>query len=316
MQNLTMNHSRMEMWSATPTPFNDDLSVDRESVCNLIKHHQRLDVTGLMLGGTCGEGPWMTLDDLCELTDVARTVADERMRLAVQVSDNSVRRVLDRIQKVCVSGAQIAVISPPFLMMNSTPKRLLDFFRKIIQNSPIPVGVYDRGKAANYCLNDEMLEEMLTEPNLVLIKDSSSFQRDRASMIARVRALKPDLRILCGDEFACIEPIQHGYDGLFLGGAIFNANIARALMIRVRAGDRDGAREIQLRMNELMLRIYGGEKITCWLSGLKYLLVQMGIFTTIQSHLEYPLTEECRGAIDEMVTGNDRSGYRDDLMIS
>jgi len=66
-------------------------------------------------------------------------------------------------------------------------------------------------------------------------------------------------------------------------------------------------------MNQLMYRIYGGEKISCWLSRLKYLMVKMGIFATIQGHLEYPLTNDCREAIDEIIVGPDESGYRADL---
>ena len=257
----------------------------------MINHHQDLGVTGLMLGGTCGEGPWMTLDDLCELLDVAREEADGTMRLTVQVTDNSIRRVLERIQKLSTKGAQVAIVSQSFLMMYATQKRLISFFRTIIQNSSIPVGIYDRGKTANYAMNDAMLEELLQEPNMVMVKDSSAFCPDRAAMIAGIRHSKPGFRMLCGDEFRCIEPLKHGYDGLFLGGAVFNSKIAQDLMACVEAGDLDKANKVQLRMNELMLRIYGGEKITCWLTGLKYLLIHMGIITTLKSHLEYPVTE-------------------------
>ena len=66
-------------------------------------------------------------------------------------------------------------------------------------------------------------------------------------------------------------------------------------------------------MNELMYRIYGGPKIECWLTGLKYLLVQMGVFSTTAGYLDYPLTEACKAAIDEITTGPDRDGYRPQL---
>ena len=50
-------------------------------------------------------------------------------------------------------------------------------------------------------------------------------------------------------------------------------------------------------MNRLMWDVYGGKKITCWLTGLKELLVQMGVFRTNRSFLNYPLTPACRQAI-------------------
>lgn len=311
-----MQQSRFAMWSATPTPFCEDLSIDRDSVRRLIDHHHQLGVTGLMLGGTCGEGPWMTLDDLGDLVQVAREAAAGRLEITVQVTDNSVRRVLERCETVAAAGAGIAVVSAPFLMMNATPERISGFFREIIRQSPIPVGIYDRGTAAAYALNDAMLDDLLAEPNLVMVKDSSRFNPDRAALIARIRTGKPDFRIFCGDEFTCADPLRHGFDGLLLGGAIFNARLARELMACVQTGDIAGAGAAQTRMNDLMYRVYGGPKITCWLTGLKYLLVQMGVFSTTRGHLDYPLTEECRAAIDEMVSGPDLSGFRPQISTS
>jgi len=49
------------------------------------------------------------------------------------------------------------------------------------------------------------------------------------------------------------------------------------------------------------------------LTGLKELLVQMGIFSTNVNLLEYPLTETCRRQITEAVTGADGLGYKADL---
>ena len=303
------------MWSATPTPFNQDLSIDRESVRRMVEHQRTLGVSGLMLGGTCGEGPWMTAGDLCELTKESVAAAGNDMTVTVQVTDNSPRRILERAEKVAEAGAQIAVLSAPFFLMNALPVHLLNFYREVIRRSPIPVGIYDRGKAANYPIDNSMLEELLAEPNLVMVKDSSQFSSERAELIAKVRKQKSNFRIFWGDEFTCVAPIEGGYDGLLLGGSIFNARLATAIMQEVNAGRLEEAKAIQNRMNDLMYRVYGGQKIECWLTGLKYLLVEMGIFATTQSYLNYPLTDSCRAAIDEIVRGADESGFRRDLSL-
>ena len=47
------------VWSATPTPLTADRRVDADSVDRLVEHHVKMGVTGLMLAGTCGEGPWL-----------------------------------------------------------------------------------------------------------------------------------------------------------------------------------------------------------------------------------------------------------------
>jgi dihydrodipicolinate synthetase family protein len=47
------------VWSATPTPFTDDMVVDNQSVNRMVAHHCRLGVKDLFLAGTCGEGAWL-----------------------------------------------------------------------------------------------------------------------------------------------------------------------------------------------------------------------------------------------------------------
>jgi len=57
--------------------------------------------------------------------------------------------------------------------------------------------------------------------------------------------------------------------------------------------DLPRAENLQQRMNRIMYAVYGGKKITCWLSGLKRLMVEMGVFRTWNNYLDYPLTASC-----------------------
>ena len=95
--------------------------------------------------------------------------------------------------------------------------------------------------------------------------------------------------------------LQAGYDGLLLGGGIFNGYLAGQIMAAVAAGDIDLANRLQQHMNQMMYAVYGGEQIECWLSGQKKLLVEMGIFGTWRSYLDYPLTASCARAIREVI---------------
>ena len=108
--------------------------------------------------------------------------------------------------------------------------------------------------------------------------------------------------------------MQAGYDGLLLGGGIFNAALAIKIVAAVRAGEIARATELQERMNDLMYRVYGGPKIECWMTGLKELLVQLGVFSTNLNLLGYPLTDQCRTQIKAAVSGTDGLGYRADLI--
>ena len=300
------------VWSATPTPLTADRRLDTASVHRLVEHHVKMGVTGLMLAGTCGEGPWLTDTDR---EAMIRTVVEAnrgRLRIAVQVTDNSSARTLVNAEKAAAWGAQVAVVAQPFFMINATPDRQLRFYRDAARGSALPMGFYDRGKSSAYVLPEAQIMELLTEPNIVMVKDSSQMVAHRDAFIA-ARKLRPEMILLDGDEFDCVSYLTAGYDGLLLGGGIFNGGLALRIIAAVKAGNAAEAERLQARMNDLMLRVYGGPKIECWMTGLKELLVQMKLFSTNTNLLEHPLTPECLRQITEAVSGADGLGYRADL---
>jgi len=65
-----------------------------------------------------------------------------------------------------------------------------------------------------------------------------------------------------------------------------------------QAGRLDEARAEDEAMREILYGIHGGKTISCWLTGLKYLMVKKGIFSTTENFLGYPLTDECREMIE------------------
>lgn len=304
---------RDRVWSATPTPLTADGRIDGPSVRRLVEHHLGLGVSGLMLAGTCGEGPWLRDEDRDTLVRTTVEAARGRLGLAVQVTDNSALRVLRNIERAAAGGAQVAVVAAPAFFLNATAQRLVQHYVEIARQSALPLGLYDRGSASPYQVPEERLPEILAEPRYVVVKDSSQLASRRAAY-RRARDARSGLLLYSGSEFDCPVFLADDYDGLLLGGGIFNGKLARAIIAAMRAGDRARAQQLQDRMNDLMYRVYGGPKIECWMTGLKELLVQLGVFSSNFNLLGYPLTSECLAQIRGAVTGSDGLGYRADLL--
>ena len=291
------------VWSAIPTPFTAKMEIDVESVRRMVAHHARLGIKGLFVCGTNGEGPWMTDAQRRTLIRAVVRFTRGRMPVAVQVTDNSAERILDNIAMAQGEGADIAVIAPPYLIFNASPRNILKIYLDAIRRSSLPVGIYDRGKFGSVFVPDDALRNIYAEPKVVIIKDSSSMpERMRIALEAKRR--RPSLCLLDGDEFNCVQYIKAGYDGLLLGGGVFNGYIAGKIIDAVRSGDMKLAEQVQARMNNIMWAVYGGKKITCWLAGEKQLLVRMGIFNTWKNYPDYPLASSCRRAIERTLKEN------------
>jgi 4-hydroxy-tetrahydrodipicolinate synthase len=288
------------VWSATPTPFTAKMDIDLASVKRLIEHHVRLGIKGLFLAGTCGEGPVMPDRMRNKFVQAVAEYNRGRMLLAVQVTDNSSGRIVDNITEAKKHGADIAVIAPPYFVINNTPEAIAKLYLDAIRQSALPVGIYDRGHHSSVYVPDEAIKQIYAEKNVIMIKDSSA-DFDRMKLALAARKKRPSLRLLTGWEFKCIPYLTAKYDGLLLGGGIFNGYIANEIIKAVEAGDAARAERLQNRMNRLMWDVYGGKKIACWMSGLKKLLVDMGIFSTWKNFYDYPLHPSCIKAITKVL---------------
>lgn len=284
-------------WSAVPTPLTPHFTVDVSSVEKMVEASIADGITGLFLAGTCGEGPWLPNRERIQLVKAAAQAAGGRIRIAAQVSDNSVPRILDNMQDMAAAGAEVAIVAAPAVMFNPTPDRIAAHFEEAISASPLPVGVYDLGGRRPFAIPADRLKHIYSLPNVQLVKDSSA-DRDRRAIALAARAENPALQLFNGDEFLCLEYLEAGYDGCMFGGAVAVAREMRTIAGLFAAGRIEEARVADEQMRTRLYGIYGGTAIACWLTGLKYYMVRRGLFASTTSFLGYPLSAECRAFIE------------------
>ena len=287
----------MLLWSAVPTPLNNDLTVDIPAVERTIRDAIAGGIQGVFLAGTCGEGPWLQDRERSRLVKATAAAAAGKLKIAAQVSDNSVPRILDNVARMAEAGADYAIIAAPATMLNATPERVAALFIEAASASQLPVGIYDLGRHRPIVIPENRLKEIYLLPNVKLVKDSSG-SPDRRAIALAARAVKPTLRLFNGDEFRCLDYLEAGYEGCMFGGAAAVAPQLNRIAALFLAGRMDEARRQESEMTQTLFGIYGGESIACWLTGLKYYMVRRGLFSSTASFLGYPLTPECQAFIE------------------
>jgi len=284
------------IWSATPTPFREDGTLDHAALERVVEQHLRLGVTGLFLAGSCGEGPYMTNDQRVELVRVVGRLTDERLMIAAQVSDTSAARVRDNISRMEQAGAQYVVVAPPWIARWCNRDFCRRYFHVSIEAATVPVGIYVLQQPAETGLDLALWTELAAHPRVRLVKDSSA-SADYARAFAEIRRERSDLLLLTGDEFDVCGAAAAGYDGALLGTGILNSVLIRRALAALAAGDEAGAAAWHQRSNELLWDLFGRD-IRQWLGGLKYALTRLGIFNSAYMHLSFPLTAADRMRID------------------
>ena len=75
-----------------------------------------------------GEGPWLPDRERRRMMHAAVRTAGGRLKIAAQVSDNSVPRILDNAAMAAEAGVDFAIIAPPATLLNATPDRVTALF--------------------------------------------------------------------------------------------------------------------------------------------------------------------------------------------
>ena len=282
------------VWSAAPTPFTADGKLDRDAIFKLADHHVKLGIKGVFIAGTCGEGPYLSDSVTSELAKLTVEAVAGRMAVAMQITDNSIPRLIDNLKRGVDAGIDMAVIAPPPVAINYDQDYLYKLYSTVAKASPIARGIYHRGAAAPIDMKAETIAKLAEIENIVTLKDSACKEHDTQVLLAARDTLSKSKQFYayCGNEFNCVGSALAGYDGMTIGGGCFNGKMAKEIFELAKAGKVDEAKALQERMNALMFDIFGGPKITCWLAGQKQLMVELGIFSSNYCLCNYKLDPE------------------------
>ncbi len=248
------------VWSAAPTPFTAGMDLDEPALGRMLEHDRLLGINGYFIAGTNGEGPWMTDAQRRRLLRFYVRHARGRAPLAVQVTDNSAARMLDNIARARDDGAEIAVIAPPYFIANKTPEHILRIYLETIRQSPLPVGIYDRGANGPVAVSAAMLRRICAGSRVVMVKDSSAVSGAHArapghppppSGAGAAEWLGIQLRAVSASRTRRTAVGRRRFQRL--SGAPDHRR-------RARHGDLPRAEKLQARMNRLMYDVYGGKK--------------------------------------------------------
>lgn len=285
------------IWSATPTPFLDDGSLDEPGIKNLVAQHTKLGVSGLFVGGTCGEGGFMPNSQRAAMVRQVKLAAGDSLHIAAHVSDTSAARVRENIQQMADAGADSVVIAPPFLVADFCNRNFLRrYFLEPIDSAPLPVGIYVRTPLSKMELDLPLWDEVTAHPKVKFVKDSSG-SADYRHHFVEVKRRRPELTLLTGAEFDVVPAVAEGYDGCLMGTGILNSRLIGKALDSLAAGDMAGAQAWQTRSNELLFDLFRRD-IGSWMAGLKYALRKLGLFASEFSHLIFPLNDDDRRRID------------------
>lgn len=223
---------------ALVTPMTESGEVDYVAWDRLVDWHLAEGTDAVVVCGTSGESPTVTLAEAQELTRRAVMRLEGRLPVIAGSGTNDTASSIERTRALAAAGADAVLVVTPFYN-KPTQAGMFQHFTAIADDSPVPVVLYNVPIRTGVDLLPDTVARLAEHPRIVAIKEA-------VPGVDRVLAL----RAVCGDDFAILSGDDPTAVDAILAGAVgvisVTANVAPAAMSAVceaaLAGDVDAAR--------------------------------------------------------------------------
>jgi 4-hydroxy-2-oxoglutarate aldolase len=200
-------------------------------------------IDGIVLFGSTGEGELLDEDEKIRLTAMSREVVPSGFPLVTGASAESTRAAIRLTKRLAAEGADVMLVHPPAYFGPYLPvAAMLDHFRAIADESPVPVLLYHIPKYTKVTLEAGFVAELMRHPNVAGLKDSSGDMKRLADFTT---ACSDDCRIFVGNGTLLYTALELGAAGGILAVADIAAPLCAELVKEFRAGNTRNAGRIQ-----------------------------------------------------------------------
>lgn len=239
-----MNGKNGVDWSgvfpAVTTQMNADGTIDWEGSRRCLQHLIDGGVKGLVILGMVGESGVMDADEKFQVLDLAKTVAAGRVPVIAGVAEKTTAAACAYVAECASRGMDGLMVFPP-LGYRTDHAETVDFYLSVAKASPLPNLIYNNPKAYGVDVTPEILLELITQDNIVAIKEETYDVR-RVTDIANL--LGERIAILCGVDDLVVESTVLGAVGWVSGMANAYPSESVELLEHCLAGRWDEARRL------------------------------------------------------------------------
>ncbi|MGN5650746.1 4-hydroxy-tetrahydrodipicolinate synthase [Bacillus sp. Brlt_9] len=197
--------------TAMVTPFNNDFSLDIDSIKKLVKHLEDTGTETIVLSGTTGEGPTLTEEEKEILFKEVCEVKSNETKIIMNVGTNNTLETVNNAVKwssrLEVDG--VMVVCPYYNKPNQ--KGLYLHFKSVNDAIDKPIMAYHIPGRTNVVMDEETMIKISSLKNITMLKDSEG---DLTKLQNVIKKTKDNWSIYCGDDPALLDYLEIGSAGV------------------------------------------------------------------------------------------------------
>ena len=228
---------------AVATPFKDG-ELDRSGFQRLVEFQIAGGSDGIVVGGTTGESPNLTLDEIAAMVKLTREICGGGYPVIAGAGGSSTLGAVEKGRCACEAGADgLLVVTPPY---SKPPQEgLVLHFETVADEVGLPLIIYNVPGRTSISLTPETVAALARHPKIVALKEASG---DMVFCARLIELTGGSMTLLSGDDFTTLLQMCIGGEG----GISVTANIVpgkvKEMISSFNNGDLQRARELHFEM--------------------------------------------------------------------
>jgi 4-hydroxy-2-oxoglutarate aldolase len=291
------------VFAALTTPYAHDGSVSLPDLKHNVQQYNQTDLAGYVAVGSTGESVLLSRAEMDGILITVKEAAKGKKILAGTGAE-STAETIERTKRAAELGFDAALVKTPYYYKTAyKPDVLLAHYRRVADESPIPVMLYSIPQFTGIALTAAEVAALAEHPNIIGIKDSSGNVQGVAEIIA---ATPTKFQVLVGSAASVYPSLAIGARGAILALASALPEKCVALYELFQQGHHEKARELQailVRASKLIVSELS-------IAGVKYAMDQRGYRGGIPRPPLLPLHPEQKKRLTDLLSALEPAAVR------
>lgn len=234
---------------ALVTPFDENLQIDKESLCRLVTHVIEGGVDFLVVLGTTAETATLTAEEKAEIIHLVAEINQGRLPIIAGIGGNNTQEAIREIRQADWLTVCQGILSITPYYNKPTQTGLYEHFKAIAAASPLPLCLYNVPGRTGVNMKAETVTRLSKDcPNIIAVKEASG---DFVQATSILKLKNEEFSALSGDDAIVVPLMAIGFEGVISVVANSNPRDCARMVAYARQGDFVAAQKIHLKLSDL-----------------------------------------------------------------
>lgn len=279
------------LFSALLTPFNEDGSINFDSLEKLVEFNLQNRIDGFYVGGSTGEGLLLSPEERMQVFECVKKANKGRATLIAHVGTICTLDAIKMAKKAEeLEYDAISAVAPYYY--GFTLDAVLGYYNDIVNSTSLPMIIYNFPNSGGFSLTKEIANKLFENEKFIGIKHTSGDM----FTLNQFKTLDREIVVYNGFDETLLAGLSMGADGAIGSTYNFMGKKFKKIMNCFNSGEIETAKALQNEANEIICEMikYGVFQSE------KAILTEMGIDMGQCRPPFLPISDECRASMKKI----------------